>query len=169
MSAERSVGRRGPATEPVSGMPVTQRVKRIRPHDGSDVSVRVEGPRRGPEPREDRPKDRWKRWSSVHIQTRSNASKVVHHVALERTSSPVTVAVWRRELRGKRTSRRQRSWRHDAAAGGGNPPGGTKRTAGSRRSRRRQHTDHRKVAAAGCRYKYRPQGREERQRRRETQ
>jgi hypothetical protein len=152
MSAEKSVGQRRQAAEPGTvGMPVAQCAKRIRPHDDSDVSVRVEGPRRGPEPREDRPKDRWKRWSSVHIHLRSNASKVLHHAVLARTSSPVTVAGWRRELRGKRTSWRQRSWRHDAAAGGGNPPGGTKRAAGSRRSRHRLHVNHRKVAGAGCR------------------
>jgi len=150
------------------GMPLTQRVKCIRPHEGSDVSVRVEGPRRGPEPREDRPNDRWQRWSSVHIHLRSNASKVLHHAVLARMSSPVTVAAWRRELRGKRTSWRQRSWRHDAAAGGGNPPGGTKRAARSRRSRHRLHADHRKVAGAGCR-EFRLQGRSARQRPSETQ
>ena len=137
----------------IVGMPDAQRAKGVRLHDGSDVGVRVEGPRRGPEPREDRPNDRWKRWSSVHIHLRSNASKVLHHAVLARTSSPVTVAVRRRELRGKRTPWRQRSWRHDAAAGGGNPPGGTKRAARSRRSRHRLHIDHRKVAGGGCRFK----------------
>jgi hypothetical protein len=159
MSAERSVGRRRQATEPdrrdacrtaCEEHPPSRRQRLIR----VDGGVRVEGPRRGPEPREDRPIDCWKRWWSVHVHLRSNASKVLHHAVLARTSSPVTVAMWRRELRGKRTPWRQRSWRHDAAAGGGNPPGGTKRAAGSRRSRHRLHADHRKVAGGGCRYKF---------------
>lgn len=102
----------------------------------------VEGPRRGPKPREGRPDGSWKRRSPVRTHRRSNASKVMHHAVKTRTTKPVTVATSRSRLRGKRTPRRQRSWRHDAAADGGNPPKGMKRAARTRRSRDRLHTDH---------------------------
>ena len=70
----------------------------------------VEGPRRGPKPREGRPEGRWKRRLLVRTHLRSNASKVLHHAVMTRTSVPVTVATQRSRLRGKRTSRGQRSW-----------------------------------------------------------
>jgi hypothetical protein len=108
-----------------------------RIHRGSNPVV--EGPRRGPKPREGRPDGRWKRRSPVRTHRRSNASKVMHHAVQTRTTKPVTVASHRSRLRGKRTPRRQRSWRHDAAADGGNPPKGMKRAARRRRSRDRLH------------------------------
>ena len=114
-----------------------QRARRIR--HGSNPAV--EGPRRGPKPRKDRPEVRWKRRAPVRTHLRSNASKVVHHAVETRTSKPATVATQRSRLRGKRTSRRQRSWRHGTAAGGGNPLRGMKRAARTRNSRDRLHTD----------------------------
>lgn len=113
------------------------RARRI--HRGSDPAV--EGPRRGPKPREGRPDGRWKRRSPVRTHLRSNASKVMPHVVPMRASMPVTAATSRSRLRGKRTPRRQRSWRHDAAAGGGNSPKGMKRAVRTRRSRDRLHQD----------------------------
>jgi hypothetical protein len=115
-----------------------RRARRI--HHGSNPAV--EGPRRGPKPREDRPEGRWKRRSLVRTHLRSNASKVMHHAVPTRASTPATVATSRSRLRGKRTSRRQRSWRHDTAAGGGNSPKGMNRAARTRLSRDRLHTDH---------------------------
>lgn len=114
-----------------------QRARRI--HHGSNPAV--EGPRRGPKPSKDRPVERWKRRAPVRTHLRSNASKVVHHAVATRASKPATETTNRSRLRGKRTSWRQRSWRHETAAGGGNPWRGMKRAAGKRRSRDRLHTD----------------------------
>ena len=105
------------------------------------ISFAIEGPRRGPKPREGRPEMRWKRRVPVRTRLRSNASKVMPHAVPTRTSTPATETTHRSRLRGKRTPRRQRSWRHDTAADGGNPPKGMNRAAGKRRSRDRLHTD----------------------------
>lgn len=123
------------------------RARRI--HCGSNPAV--EGPRRGPKPREGRLEGRWKRRFPVRTHLRSNASKVMPHAVPMRASMPVTVATERSRLRGKRTSRRQRSWRHDAAAGGGHSPKGMKRAVGTRRPRDRQHPDFSNEAGVGCR------------------
>lgn len=124
-----------------------QRARRLRL--GSNPEV--EGPRRGPKPREGRPEGRWKRRLLVRTHLRSNASKVLHHAVMTRTSMPATVATNRSRPRGKRTSRGQRSWRHDTAADEGNPPEGMNSAAGTRRSRDRLHTDHGDMAGVGCR------------------
>ena len=108
-------------------------------HLGSNPAV--EGPRRGPKPSKDRPVERWKRRAPVRTHLRSNASKVLHHAVATRASKPVTEATKRSRLRGKRTSRGQRSWRHETAAGGGNPLRGMKRATRTRNSRDPLHTD----------------------------
>lgn len=117
-----------------AGAPSARRI-----HLGSDPEV--EGPRRGPKPREGRPEARWKRRVPVRTHLRSNASKVMPHVVPTRTSTLATAATSRSRPRGKRTPRRQRSWRHETAAGGGNPPKGMNRAARKRLSRDQLHID----------------------------
>ena len=66
---------------------------------------------------------------------------MLHHAVATRASKPATEATKRSRLRGKRTSRGQRSWRHETAAGGGNPLRGMKRATRTRNSRDPLHTD----------------------------